>query len=913
MINQGSRVFHRTRPEFGFGVVKLMDETPFGEVRCNVAFDYVDGIVPALPDDLVEALDPVSAFQSGQFGDVTTFRRRLSAALLISENNRTGVFMRVAVEPMPHQAFLLDKVLSGGRYGHMLADDVGLGKTVEAGLLITSLLQENPTAKILVICPAGVALQWQDDLKEHFSLEFAVLGRQQDFSGQTSASWHGKNQVIAPIDRIKKEESRSVLREVGPFDLVICDEAHRLTARREFFSNDLRTTVSYRLVRWLVDEQVVRFALGADGAPRSPFLLLLSATPHQGDHLRFAYLMKLVRPDVFTGDGDDLVATLTPENLRESLTRTAKHRAVNWDGRPLFHGHETETRQISWTPAEHACSTMLTQYIREGMAASLQLARGRALVIELAMHTFHKLAASSWVALEAALRRRLANLEGRAQALEENWEDGDEENSELDGPELFREELNLLEGMLRQLRALPGDSKWNHCAELLGRLEAREPGLKVLFFTQYRVTQDWLAECLAGAFPGAGVEVINGSLALEERRDARVRFETSSRFLVSTEAGGEGINMQRNCHVMVNYDLPWNAMRLQQRIGRLDRYGQRRRVQVFNLQVRDSWDNRISTRILERIVAVQEALGPVTDGTENYREMIMGVVVDELDTAYLFREWLEHGQDVLSDAQLDEMIRRASEGVRQWRSLLSGDLGLDPAALPAPSSLGGRELMQTFELLLEQQGQRLRETRTSENQHVPGVWHFEVPPGFRSPALIAARQRYVTFDRERFLAVRGESLGRVRGQDIRASLIGFGDPFTNWIFEQGVQAESNTGAYAVGINSEHWLRGPGYVAVAVLRWRASPNKLRAADTLVALFCADNNSGAWIELSPQETATLALQSTASVMDDSTPPNLQGARQMVIDTLRQLVDRQRAPRQNVGWSWWVLARVMILASA
>ena len=259
---------------------------------------------------------------------------------------------------------------------------------------------------------------------------------------------------------------------------------------------------------------------------------------------------------------------------------------------------------------------MLTEYILKSLDFVRDSDRGTQLVVQLVMHTFHKIAASSWPALEATLQRRMDSLAGRVQKLSEllgNGKEGEDEDGEardfvLPAKAFFENENALLKTLLGRLRALAKDSKWERCADLLRQLEAVEPGVKVLIFTQYRATQLMLKERLEAMFPGAPVEVVHGEVEAVDRRQARIRFENESRFLVSTEAGGEGVNLQKACHVMVNYDLPWNPMRLQQRIGRLDRYGQQQLVQVFNLRVPDSWDHQISTRIDARLEVIQRTM-----------------------------------------------------------------------------------------------------------------------------------------------------------------------------------------------------------------------------------------------------------------------------------------------------------------
>ena len=211
---------------------------------------------------------------------------------------------------------------------------------------------------------------------------------------------------------------------------------------------------------------------------------------------------------------------------------------------------------------------------------------------------------------------------------------------------------------------------------------------------------------------------------MEERRAARVRFERSgSRFMLSTEAGGEGINLQKACHLMVNYDLPWNPMRLQQRIGRLDRYRQQHLVRVFNLRVPDSWDQHISTRILERLDVIQRTMTTAGPGAaEDYREMILGQVAEQIDAGRLFTESREG--NTVTNEKMDEWIRSAVASMVRWRDLFSADLGLPDDGAKLRPVLGSEQLKLSFRFACEAHGIRLRETRNSENQFVPEVFNF---------------------------------------------------------------------------------------------------------------------------------------------------------------------------------------------
>ncbi len=837
-----ARVIHRAHPEYGFGVVRYVEEDALGETRLQVALDHLDQLQGLRPEEVQPVADPLEDAAVGRWGDVAAFKRKLAAGLVLGEHNLTSCFTRSVVQPLPHQVHVLDRVVSGNRFGHVLADDVGLGKTIEAGLVITSLLRREPPQRVLIVCPAGLALQWQDELEDHFNLHFSILGT--NFDGKHAASWRSQTAVIAPIDRIKRQEYRELLQQVGTFDLVICDEAQRLTARRNAITQDLEKTANYRLFEFLVQSRLIRHVENPDRTPRSPRLLLLSGTPHQGDDERFLRLLHLARPDLFQPDEHTTAAQLTRESLAEALTRTPKSRAVDWDGRKLFKGHDTTTLEVPWTPAELEVSCLLTQYILKSLDNTRGGDRSFALVVELVMHTFHKIAASSWRALEAALMRRAEGLRGRQQTLQDllEQEDNDEgERQEFARPlqQFFADEQTLLDTLLARIRALATDSKWNSCADLLQQIEAREPGAKVLFFTQYRATQDCLCKRLAVLFPGARVEVIHGDTPPEERREARRRFERESRFLVSTEAGGEGINLQKACHIMVNYDLPWNPMRLQQRIGRLDRYGQAQRVQVFNLRVPESWDARISQRILQRLAVIGRTMN-LAGLNEDYREMLLGEIAERIDPTDLFRRAMR-GEDV-TDATVDGWIQQAARSVDRLRELLGDAGGFSGDPGPLRPTLTAEDFKLAFELALERHGLQLQATRNSAKQFVPGVFHFRLPDSFRDPVFRPERTCHVVFDREVFQRVRDEDLGRVRGQPIRPVLAGFGEPVTDWLFQSTFEAQPDESAFAL-MAGKDWPHGEGWLLVYALRWLGPARRLSVPDSLVAVFCTANRPAA----------------------------------------------------------------------
>ncbi len=876
-IQTGSRVFHPDHLEYGFGIVRLIDDNLLDEQRTfQVAFDWIPGLT-SMPESVIRL---ASAIQSGaiieahEWGSAEDFQRRMATALAMAENSRTGVFIRSFTTPLPHQAFLLEKIVAHRRFGHVIADDVGMGKTIEAGLIIATLRQQDPRARILVLCPAGVVLQWQDEMSEHFGLEFSVAGR--DFKADHAQSWKSHNLILGSLDTLKQDRLREMLKQIPGFDLVVCDEAHRLTAKREFFNNELIRTQNYRFVEWLIQERIVQWEEKSDGTPRSPRLLMLTATPHQGDDLRFAYLLQLARPDQVEAETAAVPSGMLSDVsvLEECITRTAKRRAVDWAGNSIFKGHESRTMDVSITDDEREVLEALTRYVLVEMQFAAQ-GRGDQLVRALAMHTFQKIAASSWAALESALQNRLFG--------SGNAEDEFEESASLGQEFAFSgdsREQAALTNLLTRIRALTANSKWNSFSELVTPGNGfRDEGDRILIFTQYRRTQEWLAEKLTEL--GEKIAVIHGGLSLDERKRQRAYFESSGTMMISTEAGSEGANLHRKCHLEINYDLPWNPMRLLQRIGRLDRYGQKHIVRVANLRAPLSWDSQISAKIAVKLDAVQASMGQVAD--EDYRAMILGEVHEAINVTQVMQQadWGKNAHAV--DSAVDEAVQRLLSRRSALDQLFRESMGMpEDYGGPAPA-LTPEDFRQAFTWAAAGQGTMLRETRTSDKRFLRGVYHFTLPEAFRG-GLRASRECYLVFDRERFAEVRNETLGRARGQEITPSLAGFGDSVTDWFFRSGLQAGQSRSIFTLRRPSGHHDQSAWWVAFAA-RWKQSAG-WSGPDAILAF--ALRSDGSVI----QPITTTEIFSTLRVVEAAAPalaylPSIEAAQSVCRSELRAVL--------------------------
>jgi superfamily II DNA or RNA helicase len=581
------------------------------------------------------------------------------------------------IEPLPHQLAVLDRALATEPLRLLLADEVGLGKTIEAGLIISELKARGVVRRVLVIAPKGVQLQWITEMADRFKEEFVLVGAGGIPVEAGINPWRAFDQVVCSVDAVKPIRSRAgwshqrvvahndrrvrAIIDAG-WDLIVIDEAHHVAGS---------------------SEDVARHQLGRLLAAATPRLLLLSATPHSGKSDAFARLLALLDDAFRHGQPIDRA------NVAPLVVRTEKRHATDIDGRALFRPRTTMLSTVHYgsRAVERSLYEAVTDYVRHGYRRAQAERRPAVGFLVLLMQ---RLVSSSTAAILAALERRLiaATAESRQFRLftdrANEWGDltGEEQLSALADAQGTawgneRAEVELLIGLARKSIGSGIDAKAKYLLDLLGQIARTEgdPSTKAVVFTEFVPTQEMLLDVLAGA--GISAVAINGSMSITERRDAQEAFRTDARVLVSTDAGGEGVNLQF-AHVVVNYDLPWSPTRLEQRIGRIDRIGQTHEVTAHNLVLESSIDARVLSVLQDKLAVILAELG--VDKSSDVLASLEGRVDDLYTTALLDPDRLVSAADIM--AQRARAAVEETEPFRNAMGHIPGSMrGMPPTTL----------------------------------------------------------------------------------------------------------------------------------------------------------------------------------------------------------------------------------------
>ena len=665
------------------GLVAAADVTivavePHGDGIVNVVYRGDDGSISdrLLTAEQAAAVSIASGLRWTFDADGAAFKlaseaRRIELAHLFDPFAAVG---SSTIQPLPHQIdAVYGRLLPLQPLRFLLADDPGAGKTIMSGLYIRELMLRGDLERCLVIAPGSLVEQWQEELFDKFDLRFDILSRDMVEAARTGNPFQERNLLIARLDQLSRSEELQAKLGVTDWDLVIVDEAHKMSAR--LYGDEINRTL--------------RFQLGELVRERTRNLLLLTATPHNGSNEDFLLFMSLLDPDRFAGR---LRRSKDLPDVSDVMRRLVKENLLTFDGKRLFRERKAITVNYDLSPDEQRLYEAVSSYVQDGMGRAQAIEQGgdrrRGLAIGFALAALQRRLASSPEAIFQSLRRRKEKLTAQlldaqkagklsdARRLDGRLADpdgfdsddfDDDEFERLEDEaienvmsaeslvELEREitELRVLELLASELRASGVDRKWVELRNILQSDEFNQSGepRKLIVFTEHRDTLNYLEakiRTLLGR-PEA-VSSIHGGVRREDRRRVQDAFrnDPAVKVLVATDAAGEGVNLQR-ANLMVNYDLPWNPNRIEQRFGRIHRIGQEQVCHLWNLVAYGTREGMVFQRLFAKIEQ-QRAV---------YGDQIYDVLGDsEINRSLqdLLIEAIRYGKDPAVLARVDEVI-----------------------------------------------------------------------------------------------------------------------------------------------------------------------------------------------------------------------------------------------------------------
>lgn len=678
-----------------------------------------------------------------------------------------------AVDPLPHQIrAVYGELLPRTPLRFVLADDPGAGKTIMAGLYAKELMLRGDLTRMLIVAPGSLVEQWQDELATKFGIDAQLLSREMIASSPDANPFERYPLLIARMDQLARNDDLLALLDTSEWDLVVVDEAHRMSAT--WYGGELDVTRRYQLGQRL--GQVTRH------------LLLMTATPHNGNETSFQAFMALLDPDRFEGEYRSGAHTTDTSGL---MRRMVKEELLTFDGTPLFPERIAETVPYTLSDGERQLYDEVTRYVREEMnrADRLGADNPRARTVGFALTVLQRRLASSPHAIVRSLQRRRERLGTKRRDLltptptsrvddlaltgidfddPDEYDAGEREEmeeqvvdaataaqtvAELD-IEITR--LGVLVALAEQVRDSGEDRKWAELRSLLLDRnllrDAQGAPRKLIVFTEHRDTLDYLTAQIRNILGREdAVVTIHGGTRREDRRTIREQFthNPDTQVLIATDAAGEGLNLQA-AHLMINYDLPWNPNRLEQRFGRIHRIGQRHTCRLWNLVADGTREGHVFTRLLEKMETQRRAYG--------------GRLFDVLGDAFtdrplrtLLLDAIRYGDDPARLAALDQVVD--AEVSRGLDTLLEERALAHEALAPHELDRLRREMDEArarrlqphyiaafFHDAFPRLGGRLprREAGRFEITHVPATVRTRQRPGSAVP--IVSRYQRVTFD-----------------------------------------------------------------------------------------------------------------------------------------------------------------------
>jgi SNF2 family DNA or RNA helicase len=642
-------------------VVTVVAVVPIADGAVQVIYKTPDG---TLRDRLLgradqDSIAPATVERPWSFdGDAEAFKlaveaKRIDLAFLFDPMMAVHTSN---VDPLPHQiTAVYESMLPRQPLRFLLADDPGAGKTIMAGLYIRELLMRADARRVLIVAPGSLVEQWRDELYEKFGLEFRVFSKELELSSPSGNPFEDHDHLIVRLDQMSRNEESQEKLCLASWDLVVFDEAHKLSAH--FFGREMKRTKRFNFAEKL--------------GQHTRHLLLMTATPHNGKEEDFQLFLSLLDSDRFYGKFRDGVHKADASDL---MRRMVKEELVKFDGTPLFPERRAYTVNYTLSDIEAALYESVTQYVQTEMGKADQLDGKRKGSVGFALTSLQRRLASSPEAIFQSLKRRKERLESRLrdeklglrgrQLLAETLADIPEDDDDLTAEEQetleetlvdqataaqtiaeLEQEIIILQGLEQQAKAVVisgQDRKWDELSHILQNEPAmRDAGghlRKIIVFSEHRDTLNYLHQKIAGVMGNnEAIVTIHGGTHRDERRrlQALFRSDPEVRVLVATDAAGEGVNLQ-NANLMVNYDLPWNPNRLEQRFGRIHRIGQQEVCHLWNLVARETREGDVFFRLLEKLRVESESLkGRVFD--------ILGEVFEDTSLKELLLQAIRYG------------------------------------------------------------------------------------------------------------------------------------------------------------------------------------------------------------------------------------------------------------------------------
>lgn len=587
-----------------------------------------------------------------------------------------------SIEPLPHQiSAVYEEMLNKMPLRFILADDPGAGKTIMTGLLLRELMIRGDLKRCLIVSPGSLSEQWQDELLFKFNLRFEILTNDRIESSISGNIFNEINYCIVRLDKLARNETLREKLKNTDWDLIVVDEAHKMSAT--VWGGEVKYTARFRLGQLL--SSITRH------------FLLLTATPHNGKEADFELFLSLIDQDRFEGVNHTSNKSI---DVSDIMRRLVKEELLKFDGTPLFPERRAYTVNYDLSPQESILYNNVTEYVRDEFNRADQLEKGHKSTVGFALTILQRRLASSPEAIYQSLRRRCERLENRLaeerigkQAASYNpnvyFEDYDTDDFSADEIEKQEEQiadqasasktiseleaeintLKKLENLANQVRTSGTDRKWDELSKLLQDNEnmCNKDGNreKIIIFTEHRDTLRYLYDKISSLLGNENAVVtIHGGMLRDDRRKVEALFKQDKdvRVLIATDAAGEGINLQR-AHLMVNYDLPWNPNRLEQRFGRIHRIGQTEVCHLWNLVSKDTREGAVFQRLFEKLEEERAALGG------KVFDILGKMSFDNKPLRELLVEAIRYGEDPKVKARLQQVVDDSLD-IQKVRDLL---------------------------------------------------------------------------------------------------------------------------------------------------------------------------------------------------------------------------------------------------